>query len=166
MDSREKKLFEMLQKFSKELPHFPDGRINYSGSSAAAVVTIFLQSGSETLLLKRSEKVSHYKGKWNSVAGFLDELRPLEEKVREELLEELSLPGAEISRIHLGEPYTYSDEKIGKMWHIHPVLVTVGAKPTITLDWEHTEFAWIQPTELKTFDIVPGLEKSYKNALV
>lgn len=164
MKVREEKLFETLKKFQKELPHFPDGRIDYSHSNVSPVLTVFISVGEEILLLKRSDKVGTYKGKWNTVAGYLDEVRPLQEKISEELHEELSLPPELILKISLGKPYKYLDIAISKTWLIHPVFVTLKAKPKIKIDWEHTEYAWIKPSELKKYDVVPGLEKSYKYA--
>ena len=35
--------FSQIQKFSDKLPKFPDGRINYSNSKIAPVITIFIK---------------------------------------------------------------------------------------------------------------------------
>ncbi len=164
MKERENKLREILEKFSKELPHFPDGRIDYTHAKLAPVITVFVCFEGQILLLKRSDKVGAYKNKWNAVAGFLDEVKPIEEKIKEELHEELGISLEIISLISLGEPYEYIDTAIGKTWLINPVLVTLSKKLEIKLDWEHTDFQWIDPIELKNFDSVPGLEKSYEYA--
>lgn len=70
----------MMGNFAKILPHFPDGRIDYSHASKAPVVIIFVKHKGKILLLKRSSKVRAYKGKWQVVAGYLDEVKPLREK--------------------------------------------------------------------------------------
>jgi len=36
------------------------------------VVTCFLKSGSEILILRRSEQVGTYQGKWAGVSGYID----------------------------------------------------------------------------------------------
>ena len=87
----EAKILDLLKKFSKKLPHFEDGRINYSDSNEAPVVTIFVKYKNEILLLKRSDKVRTYREKWNTIAGYLDEVKPLKEKVLEELREEIGV---------------------------------------------------------------------------
>ena len=51
------------------------------------MIICFVRYNDEILLLKRSDKVWTYKGKWNVVAGYLDEIKPLREKALEELRE-------------------------------------------------------------------------------
>ncbi|HDD36375.1 MAG TPA: hypothetical protein ENF50_02775, partial [Archaeoglobus veneficus] len=87
----DKKVFEMLNEVSKKLPKLSDGRIDYSNSDVAPVVTVFVRYNNEILLLKRSNKVRTYKGKWNTVAGYIDEFKPLKEKILEELREEIGV---------------------------------------------------------------------------
>ncbi len=53
-------LEKILQEFSEKLPKFPDGRIDYSGSDKAPVLTCFVKFGDKILLLKRSDKVRTY----------------------------------------------------------------------------------------------------------
>ena len=157
-------LAEILMDLSKKLPKFPDGRINYSKSDVAPVITVFVKYKNEILLLKRSEKVSTYKGKWNTVAGYLDEIKPIEEKVLEELREELVINKENILSMHVTGHFEFKDLKIGKTWIVTPVLVEIR-EPKIALNWEHTDYAWILPEELKNFDTVPNLDKSLEKAL-
>ena len=161
MKMNEKKILETIKGFDKKLPHFPDGRIDYSDSQIAPVVNIVVYWNDTILLLKRSEKVNSYKGKWNTLGGYLDEIRPVQEKVFEELREELSIahPDAEIS---FGESYEFHDESIGKIWIVCPVLCTFAEKPEIRIDWEHTEYRWIHPEEIERFDAVPRLKEIFQ----
>lgn len=154
-------LEKVLQEFSEKLPKFSDGRIDYSSSDKASVLTCFVKYKDKILLLKRSDKVSNYQGLWNTVAGYLDEFKPLEEKAREELQEELGITADMIKKIKLGEPYEFEDKKINKTWIIFPVLVELNKEPVIKLDWEHTEYKWIDSADLKKFDIVPNLEETW-----
>ena len=55
------------------LPRLTDGRIDYTHSSAAPVLICFVNYRDRFLLLKRSEKVSAYRGLWSVVAGFIDD---------------------------------------------------------------------------------------------
>lgn len=153
-------LEKVLQELSEKLPKFPDGRIDYSNSDKAPVLTCFVKYGDKILLLKRSDKVRAYRGMWNTVVGYLDEFKPLEEKVREELQEELGITPDMDKRIKLGEPYKFKDKNINKTWIIFPVLAELYKEPIIKLDWEHTEYQWIDPADLKKFDIVPNLEET------
>ena len=162
---KEQKIFETIKEFSKKLPKFPDGRIDYSKSDIAPVVTVFVKFKDKILILKRSGKVRVYQNKWNAVAGYLDELKPVQEKVLEEIREELGINKNNIFTVHFGQPYEFTDSKVNKTWIIHPFLVEFQKEPEIKLDWEHTEYRWIKPGELKNFDIVPKLEESLKRVL-
>ena len=115
--------------------------------------------------MKRSDKVRVYQGLWNSVAGYLDEFRPLEEKALEELREELGITADIIKQTKLGQPYELNDDNAKKIWVIFPVLVELNKEPVIKLDWEHTEYKWINPADLKSFDIVPDLDKTLAKVL-
>ena len=156
---------EVLREFSEKLPKFSDGRIDYSDSDKAPVLTCFVKYEDKILLLKRSDKVRVYQGLWNSVAGYLDEFRPLEEKVLEELREELNITPELIKQTKLGQPYELTDNKAQKIWVVFPVLVELNEEPVIKLDWEHTDFKWIDPADLKNFDIVPDLDKTLARVL-
>lgn len=154
-------LEKILKEFLEKLPKFTDGRIDYSNSRKAPVLTCFVKCKDKILLLKRSDKVRTYRGLWNTVAGYLDEFKPLEEKAREELQEELGITVKMIKQIKLGEPYEFNDKNIGKTWIIFPVLVELEKEPMIKLDREHTEYKWIVLDDLKKFDIVPNLEETW-----
>jgi len=156
---------KVLREFSEKLPKFSDGRIDYSNSVKGPVLTCFVKFGDKILLLKRSGKVRVYQGLWNSVAGYLDEFRPLEEKAHEELREELGITPDLIKQTKLGRSYELTDNKAQKIWVIFPVLVELNKEPAIKLDWEHTDFKWIDPADLKNFDIVPDLDKTLARVL-
>jgi len=73
------KLNDILIELSKELPKFPDGRIDYTHAHKAPGMTCFIKFKDKILLLERSNQVSTYKGMWGSVAGYIDEF-PLRER--------------------------------------------------------------------------------------
>jgi 8-oxo-dGTP diphosphatase len=150
----------IVRDFYKKLPKFKDGRIDYSKSDIAPVITVFLEYQDKILLLKRSDKVAAYKNKWNSIAGYLDELKPVKTKVFEELKEEIGLDKKNIESVFIGSSYKFYDKEIQKTWIIFPALVKLKQKVEIRLDWEHISYKWIKPKELSKFDIVPSLEKT------
>jgi isopentenyldiphosphate isomerase len=156
---------ELLENFSEKLPHFPDGRIDYRTSSEAPVITCFVQYEGRILLLRRSDKVGTYRGMWNSVAGYIDEIVPLQQKILEELREELGIREEDIAEIRIAAPYRSVDEAIDKTWIIFPCLTRLKILPQISLDWEHTQYRWISPEELEGYLIVPDLDKSLEKAL-
>jgi 8-oxo-dGTP diphosphatase len=162
----EQQVMKKIKELAEKLPKLPDGRIDYSNSALAPVLTVFVKHGNKILLLKRSDRVSTYKGKWNTVAGYLDEPKPIREKIMEEVKEETGLDESVIKSIHTGEPYEFTDNRINKTWLIHPALVELNAKAEIKLDWEHTEYRWMRPEELEEYNVVPNLGKSYGQAQI
>ncbi|MDG6217994.1 MAG: hypothetical protein QCI00_00945, partial [Candidatus Thermoplasmatota archaeon] len=90
MKTVEESVEVLLEQFSKQLPKFPDGRIDYTSSDVAPVITVFITFENTMLLLKRSSNVSTYKETWNTVAGYLDSPnQTIFEKILEELHEEV-----------------------------------------------------------------------------
>ncbi len=161
----EKEVLNIIKEFAEKLPKFPDGRIDYSKSNTAPVLVIIVGYKGKILLLKRSDKVLVYRGKWNGVAGYIDELKPIREKLLEEVQEELGIIEDNISLINSGESYQFIDKAVNKTWVIFPFLVGLKDDPVIKLDWEHSEYKWIKPEELGKFDTVPNLEVSLKKVL-
>lgn len=137
-------------------------RINYSESKRAPVVVCFVKYADTFLLLKRSDKVLAYKNLWSSLAGFLDDEKSVEEKVFEELREELGIMKENVRRVVIGDTYTFRDETLGKEWIRHLCIAEVTS-PEIRLDWEHTDFRWIHPDEADQFATVPGLARDLQS---
>ena len=166
MRKTEQEVHQLIQDFSKKLPHFSDGRIDYSQSDIAPVLTVFVTYKEKFLLLKRSTNVCTYQKKWNTVAGYLDNPnQTLFKKILEELNEELGITKDHISSYSFGQKYTFTDKTNNKTWIVHPTLVTLSKKPQIILNNEHTEYTWISADEINEFDTVPNLKKSMKRAV-
>jgi len=165
MVDTEPNIQQLLKENAVNLPRFPDGRIDYSTSDWAAVLTCFVRFEDKILLLKRSDRVRTHKGKWHTVAGYVDEPKPIREKALEELHEELGISEQIILQCKMGSPYEFFDPDEQKTWLVYPVLVELKQKPEIKLDWEHTELKWISPNKLMTYDTVPKLDESLKRVL-
>ncbi len=159
------KFENVIQEFSEKLPKFSDGRIDYSNSDKAPVLTCFVKYQEKILILKRSDKVRAYQGLWNAVAGYLDEVKPIDVKAYEELNEELGISADNILKTKLGSPYEFYDKDIQKTWIIFPALVELKNKPTIKLDWEHTEYKWIRPEQLNEYNVAPNLDTTLSKVL-
>jgi isopentenyldiphosphate isomerase len=164
MTEHEVDIESLLREFA-ELPRRPDGRIDYSHSDKAPVVTCFVKCGDRIVLLKRSDKVRTYPGKWGTVAGHIDEPKSIRAKALEELDEELGISEADVTSMVIGGSYEFFDPEARKTWIVHPVLVQVSRQPEIRLDWEHTDSRWILPDEINNYEIVPKLEESLRRVL-
>ena len=154
-----------LEALGKKLPHFSDGRINYTNTDYAPVICVFIRFDNQILLLKRSGKVSNYKGKWNAITGFIDKPEPLKEKALGEVEEETGITKELIKEVILGTPYELPDDEINKTWLVCPFVIELNSRPKIKLDFESTEYKWIKPEQLNAPDTVRDLGKSYAACL-
>lgn len=153
------KTSEIIKKYEKDLPHFPDGRIDYSNADEAPTVICFLKHKEKILMLKRSSKVQTHKNMWSTVAGYLDEPKPILEKALQEVKEETKIDMGKISSISKGGSIRIEDED--KTWVSHPILVELKEKPKVEINWEHTDYKWVKMDEAKTYlasTLVKGLK--------
>lgn len=94
---------------------------------------------------------------WNGISGFLDDDKSREEKVKEELYEELSISNDDIVSIRFGEVFDQEAPEYKKTWIVHPALVVVKTD-RITLDWEAQRYEWIMPDEVSNYKLLPGFD--------
>lgn len=161
----EESYLELVERLSAELPKFDDGRIDYTNSLVAPVVNCIVWYDGRILLLQRSDRVGEYQRSWSGVGGYIDRPVPVEEIVLNELREELGITKKDVARIAVARSYQSDDHQAGVTWVVFPVLVELRKLPKITLDWEHTEYRWIKPSELRNFDFLPGQDRILRLAL-
>jgi len=122
------------------------------------VVTCFLESGGEILILRRSEQVGSYQGKWAGVSGYIDDTADKQALV--EIEEETGLCGEDLRLIKRGKPLATEDEKLNVKWVVHPYLFHIKDRDKIKIDWEHKETKWIDPKEIDNYQTVPMLKET------
>jgi len=122
------------------------------------VVTCFLESDGEVLILRRSQQVGSYQGRWAGVSGYID--KTADEQALTEIEEETSLSSAELKLIKRGRPLTIKDEKLGIKWVVHPYLFHIKDRGKIKIDWEHKEARWIKPKDIDSYQTVPMLRET------
>ncbi|RZN47410.1 NUDIX pyrophosphatase [archaeon] len=118
------------------------------------VVTSFLANGGAYLILKRSDKVSSYRGKWAAVSGSIEEGESVLDAAYREIREETGLGPDHLDyRVQAPEiriPY-------GNItWCVHPVLYDCDTRE-VRLDWEHTAYRWVTRSGISSYDTVPAL---------
>jgi hypothetical protein len=79
----------------------------------------------------------------------------------QELSEEVNLKSGDISLQKEGIPLNVIDEKLGKIWVVHPFRFTVFDLNKIKIDWEHTECLWIKPDDIQEYETVPQLPETW-----
>jgi 8-oxo-dGTP pyrophosphatase MutT (NUDIX family) len=131
------------------------------------VTVIIINEKSKILILKRSNKVRTYKGCWGGVAGYVEpDEKPIDTAFKE-ILEETGLEKTEVEFIKKVDPIEFVDiyKDINYNWKIFPFLFKTRKKGKLNIDWEHTNYRWINPQNVSKFDTVPHFEKVVSSLL-
>jgi 8-oxo-dGTP pyrophosphatase MutT (NUDIX family) len=126
------------------------------------VVTVLLiNDEKKILILKRSKKVKTYKGLWGGVAGYIEKDEKPYETALKEIKEEVDLENKDVELLKQLDPISFTDYYEGKRydWKIFPFLFKIKEKRKIKIDWEHSQYRWISPSQIKEFDTVPHLKE-------
>jgi 8-oxo-dGTP diphosphatase len=122
------------------------------------VVTCFLESDNEILLLRRSERVGTYQGRWAGVSGYIE--KNPDEQALVEIAEETGLGEKDIKLVRKGKPLEIEDEELGVRWVVHPFLFHINDRNKVKIDWEHKETRWITPGDIDNYQTVPMLKET------
>ena len=133
------------------------GQTDYTNVRWAPVINCILRFKGKILLVQRSKELNFYPGYWNGISGFLDDSRSLNDKITDEIKEELGIPKNKIKSICFGEIFDQDEPKYRKTWIVHPVLVEV-ATDKITLDFEAKSFGWFSPSRVAKLKLLPGFD--------
>ena len=117
-------------------------------------VVVFLLHNGKLLILKRSEKVGSFRGKWGAVGGHLESGNLPLEQAYIEATEETGLSAKQLKLIRAGRPKHVGD------FMVYPFLFE-SASDKVTIDWEHTDFRWIEPGELGDFETVDQTDLAF-----
>jgi len=127
------------------------GTIELIGVAETHVVTCILRHQGKILALKRSDKVGTYQGSWAGVSGFVEKDEIPRQTAFKEIREETGI--LEPKLIREAAPIPIRDRQ--RVWFVHPFLFEVGDME-VRIDWEHTEYRWIDPKEAEHLSAVPG----------
>ncbi|PJC50919.1 MAG: NUDIX hydrolase [Nitrosopumilales archaeon CG_4_9_14_0_2_um_filter_34_16] len=132
---------------------------------ATKIVTSFIKDNDKLLILKRSDKVKSMKGLWAGISGIIENNEEPLERAKIEIFEETGITNEKITLIKsIGEMRINSPQYKNHEWEIFPFLFK-ATKPTIKLNWENSEFRWINIEELQNYETVPSLQKVLLNLL-
>jgi len=129
------------------------------------IVTSFIRDNQKLLILKRSEEVKTMKGLWAGISGIIEKNEEPLKRAKIEIFEEAGIPEDEITLVKSAEEMrVHSPQYQNHEWEIFPFLFE-AKNPTIKLNWENSDFKWIEIDELKNYETVPSLEKVLFNLL-
>ena len=123
------------------------------------IVTSFIKNDDKILILKRSDKVKSMKCLWAGIRGIIENNETPLTRAKIEIFEEAGIHEEQIEllkaiqQIKISAPQYKNHE-----WNIFPFLFK-AKNPEIKLNWENSEFKWIEPNEIKNYETVPELEK-------
>jgi|ERR1035437_382381 ADP-ribose pyrophosphatase YjhB (NUDIX family) len=138
---------------------------DYTHARSAPVIVIFVKYRDKFLLVKRSDKMLTYQGLWSCLAGFVDDDKTMEDKVKFEINEEIGLPVTDIKSIKKGDTYLFVDKDLDREWIRHLFLVEIGSA-NIKLSWEHSEMVWVTADEAKNYQTTPGFTEDLQKILL
>jgi len=120
---------------------------------------ILMDETGNILILKRSDKVRTYKGCWSGVAGYVEEGEKPIDTAFKEIREEVSLNSDDIELVRTINPIEFTDVYKGETydWKVYPFLFRTRKKSKVQIDWEHTSYRWVSPSEVEKYDTVPHL---------
>ena len=124
------------------------------------IVTSFIKNDDKILILKRSDKVKSIKCLWAGISGIIEknDTTPLD-RAKIEIFEETGIREEEIELLkEVKQMKILSQQYKNHEWNIFPFLFK-AKNPKIKLNWENSEFKWIEPNEIKNYKTVPELEK-------
>ncbi len=123
------------------------------------IVTSFIKDNEKLLILKRSDKVQSMKGLWAGISGIIEKNEEPLKRAKIEIFEEVGITEDKITLVRSAkEMKINSPQYENHEWEIFPFLFE-AKNPIIKLNWENSEFKWINKEELKNYDTVPSLQK-------
>ena len=129
------------------------------------IVTSFITNNDKFLLLKRSEKVKSMKGLWAGISGIIEKNETPLERAKIEIFEEVGIEESDINLLKSADLIRIeSPQYKNHEWEIFPFLFET-TNTEIKLNWENSEFKWINADELSNYETVPSLEKVLANLI-
>jgi 8-oxo-dGTP diphosphatase len=126
------------------------------------VVTCFLEHDGKIMILRRSQRVGTYRGRWAGVSGYIEEGISPSNQALTEIKEEAGLDADDVQLVREGQPLDVLDAELGRKWIVHPLRFNVLKPDKIRIDWEHIEVKWIAPGDIGGHETVPKLLEAWQ----
>ncbi len=134
---------------------------NYQPSNKQSVANAIIQKNGKILIAQRA-KADALLGKWEFPGGKVETNEHLHDCLKRELKEELGID-AKIGK-YFGTNTVYGQDKVYEI-HLFKVDRFNGS---IELNNEHTQYAWVTPSELSNYDMLdsclPFIKTLQKNS--
>ncbi len=129
------------------------------------IVTSFVTSNEKILLLKRSEHVKSMRGLWGAVSGIIESGEEPLTRAKIEIFEEIGVKSDLINLLKAGPERAISSPQYpDHQWMVFPFLFSMKSQK-VSLNWENSSYAWIDPKEIHKYETVPSLSDVLFNLL-
>ena len=128
-----------------------------SHKKTSMVVTSVLKNQNEVLVLRRSMKVKTMQEKWAGVSGYLEKNEDLLSRALTEIYEETRINKDELI---LRKIFNQLNVQIhNELMIIIQPFCFVSNTRNVVLDWEHSDYYWMNKKEMDNFEFVPRLKQ-------
>lgn len=99
------------------------------------------------------------KGLWGAVSGIIERKEEPLQRAKIEIFEEVGIGENQIKLLKTAKELHVSSQKyLNHQWTIFPFLFYTD-EPNIKLNWENSEYRWIDKNEVSKYQTVPSLDK-------
>ena len=99
------------------------------------------------------------KGLWAAISGIIEGNEEPLQRAKTEIFEETGLTEDSIVLLKTAPQMRISSPQYANHeWMVFPFLFSVK-EPRIKLNWEHSEYKWINVNEISKYQTVPSLDK-------
>ena len=129
------------------------------------IVTSIIKKADKILILKRSNQVKSMKGLWAGISGIIEKNESPLDRAKIEIFEELGIKNEEITLLKEAKKMRIvSPQYENHEWEVYPFLFEIQ-ESKIKLNWENSDFKWINAEEISKYETVPNLDKVLINLL-
>lgn len=114
------------------------------------MVAVVLQWRGRVGLFRRSQAVSHDRGRWHCITGYLEPGASAFHRAVAEIREETGLGREKLLFIDRGPILKIPDSQ-GMVWTVHTFAAETHDR-RLKLNWEHDSFRWVRPEKVLRFD--------------
>ncbi len=105
------------------------------------------------------------KGLWAGISGIIENNEEPLSRAKIEIFEELGIKEDKLKLVKAAEKLRIiSPQYQNHEWEVFPFLFEVR-NPNIKLNWENSEYRWIDKEELRDYETVPNLDRVLFNLL-
>jgi len=128
-----------------------------SHKKTSMVVTSVLKNQNEVLVLRRSMKVKTMQEKWAGVSGYLEKNEDLLSRALIEIYEETRINKDELILRKIFNQFGVQIHN--ELMIIIQPFCFVSNTRNVVLDWEHSDYYWMNRKEMDNFEFVPRLKQ-------